>query len=88
MSSGIKGLLDQVTPPQEPSAFGPGFDFRKAIQGNGIPPLQLPQGPAPLSFRNPVTMDPSGGMVHRLPGQLQQIFDDPQLHGGGPQRLF
>jgi len=84
MSSSVEDLFSQVQAGQQgpPNYFGPQFDYTKAIQGEGIPPLQLPDsGPnsGPLQpFRQPVMNDPSGGQVHRLPAQMAELFGQQQ----------
>ena len=93
MSSSLQDIFSQAQP-QQASNFGPQFDYTKAIQGEGIPPLQLPNGGPLPQFRQPVTNDSGGGQVHRLPAQLSELFGQtaqnmaigPQFPGGDVRR--
>jgi hypothetical protein len=98
MSSSVKDIFSEVQTsgsiPGPASTFGSGFDFTKAIQGEGIPPLQLPNG-GTLPQPSGVTTDPSGGLVQSLPAQLGADFGPtatdlaigPRFPGGDVRRF-
>lgn len=88
MSDGVRGVARQAVTAQQLDSNGAPFNFPSALQDE-TPRLSLPNTATPSQqiFRNPVTTDPSGGLVYRLPAQLQQQLGVPEQQdpmGGFP----